>query len=571
MSRHHDTVEVRLGRDARVNLSSAVGIALGLCVLALMAGMSPTVEAALLRGDANGDQAVDVSDAVFTLAHLFLGGRAPDCDDAADANDDGVVDISDPIAILEYLFTGGRSDLPAPFPAPGEDPTVDALGCLRDLGCDATTGGPLTVTYIQRLLELTEDGNHDGVRRICLEPDTVVLDPDAERDAEVVVLLPGTQLTGVAEGPATFRRVRIRIDGAPNVGLSHLVVSTQDAFSNAVTVSDATGVTLEHLRLSTEGPAAQGIRAINADFERLTGVIVSTTGDYVGGSQGGEGADAVRLVNSRVTRIEGGALATSGTTSRGIFLSNRSHVGRISGVEVSSTGGYVPFFTSSGSDCLFLEQGSTVDLIEQVACQTRGQYSHGLVTIHTGTRIGTIRRSDFAILGDAVGLYLLHNTSVGTVEQVTIHSARIGVGVLHEARLDTIQDVVIRARGTGLIDDAAIYIVPDFWPPDRPKASIGQIRHVRLEVSGRRAHGILARGPALPDQYNVEAVEDFDIAVAGEFSYGLVVGQPGDGPSAARVGTVSNGVIRSTEGANCLIVYEATGSRIDDLTNVQCQ
>ncbi|MBI4605310.1 MAG: hypothetical protein HY721_25380, partial [Planctomycetes bacterium] len=46
-----------------------------------------------VRGDANSDGVVDLSDAVFTLLHLFGGGRAPACEDALDAGDSGRVGI----------------------------------------------------------------------------------------------------------------------------------------------------------------------------------------------------------------------------------------------------------------------------------------------------------------------------------------------------------------------------------------------------------------------------------------------------------------------------------------------
>ena len=42
-----------------------------------------------LRGDATADGNLNLTDAVFTLNHLFLGGPAPDCADAADADDNG--------------------------------------------------------------------------------------------------------------------------------------------------------------------------------------------------------------------------------------------------------------------------------------------------------------------------------------------------------------------------------------------------------------------------------------------------------------------------------------------------
>jgi|GEM_PF-502610 len=92
-----------------------------------------------LRGNANGSPlpageprtAIDISDAISLLGHLFLGGPAPPCRDAADANDDGAVDISDAIKILAHLFGGGAADvtLLQPWPEPGIDPTEDPLGC----------------------------------------------------------------------------------------------------------------------------------------------------------------------------------------------------------------------------------------------------------------------------------------------------------------------------------------------------------------------------------------------------------------------------------------------------------
>jgi len=82
-----------------------------------------------IRGDSNGDDAVDVSDALTTLGYLFLrAAPRPACYDAADANDDGLIDLSDGIAVLNYLFVG-TGDLPAPSGAAGSDPTPDLLGC----------------------------------------------------------------------------------------------------------------------------------------------------------------------------------------------------------------------------------------------------------------------------------------------------------------------------------------------------------------------------------------------------------------------------------------------------------
>jgi hypothetical protein len=78
------------------------------------------------RGDANGDGAVDVSDAETVLGFLFLGGPAPSCADAADVNDDGALNIADPIHLLSFLFLGGAR-IPPPSPGPGGDPSFDLL------------------------------------------------------------------------------------------------------------------------------------------------------------------------------------------------------------------------------------------------------------------------------------------------------------------------------------------------------------------------------------------------------------------------------------------------------------
>ena len=87
-----------------------------------------------LRADANDDGAVDMSDAVFNLNFLFLGGPASTCMDASDANDSGAVDLSDTVFVLSHLFLGG-SPPPPPFPACGVDPTRDSIGCALYLSC----------------------------------------------------------------------------------------------------------------------------------------------------------------------------------------------------------------------------------------------------------------------------------------------------------------------------------------------------------------------------------------------------------------------------------------------------
>jgi hypothetical protein len=87
----------------------------------------------------DSDGAVDLTDAVRILDHLFLGGPAPECLDAADTDDDAELSLTDPIVVLSWLFLGGPAPEP-PSPTAGSypggdcgtDPTAsDGLDCFR--------------------------------------------------------------------------------------------------------------------------------------------------------------------------------------------------------------------------------------------------------------------------------------------------------------------------------------------------------------------------------------------------------------------------------------------------------
>jgi hypothetical protein len=81
-----------------------------------------------LRGDANYDDVLDVSDPATILRTLFRGEALIRCDDAGDVNDDRKLDITDAIHVFNYLFRGGPPPA-SPFPDPGWDPTADDLEC----------------------------------------------------------------------------------------------------------------------------------------------------------------------------------------------------------------------------------------------------------------------------------------------------------------------------------------------------------------------------------------------------------------------------------------------------------
>jgi len=93
-------------------------------------------ETTFVRGDANSDGSVNLTDGVVPLLYLFSGGAAPACLDSADTNDTGSIEITDAIIVFSWLFSGGAAPAnPSPL-SPGYsseecagDPTDDGIGC----------------------------------------------------------------------------------------------------------------------------------------------------------------------------------------------------------------------------------------------------------------------------------------------------------------------------------------------------------------------------------------------------------------------------------------------------------
>jgi hypothetical protein len=60
-------------------------------------------------GDANADNDVNVSDAIFIINFVFAGGIPPDPFEAADTNCDFEINVSDAVFIINYIFTAGNN------------------------------------------------------------------------------------------------------------------------------------------------------------------------------------------------------------------------------------------------------------------------------------------------------------------------------------------------------------------------------------------------------------------------------------------------------------------------------
>jgi len=93
------------------------------------------------RADPNNDGSTNITDGIYVLNFLFLGGPAPTCRESADANNDKGVNITDGIYILNYLFLGGPTPAAPGPPGKGEPCGLDtdAPGSAGDLGCETYT------------------------------------------------------------------------------------------------------------------------------------------------------------------------------------------------------------------------------------------------------------------------------------------------------------------------------------------------------------------------------------------------------------------------------------------------
>jgi hypothetical protein len=143
-----DTVDFAIDPDGAGNLATG-GLAAvidGCDTTTFLATISTTGSVGpepkkFYRADPNNDGSANITDGIYILNYLFLGGPAPTCRESADPNNDKVVNITDGIYVLNYLFLGGPAPLPPGPPGKGQPcgPDTDAPGTPGDLGCEVYT------------------------------------------------------------------------------------------------------------------------------------------------------------------------------------------------------------------------------------------------------------------------------------------------------------------------------------------------------------------------------------------------------------------------------------------------
>ena len=142
-------------------------------------GIGDACEVKFLRGDANTDGSVDISDPIKTLFYLYSNAQFS-CKETADTNDDGKIDISDVIYTLDFLFKAGPS-IKQPYPALGIDETPEN----PDLGCASYNppigggGGSLTPE------DVLKDPNTTQSVKDIIKPYACLLNGDVDQNKKV--------------------------------------------------------------------------------------------------------------------------------------------------------------------------------------------------------------------------------------------------------------------------------------------------------------------------------------------------------------------------------------------------
>jgi len=62
---------------------------------------------AYIYGDADGDHAISIADAVYIVNYVSKGSPAPEPAESGDATCDSACDIADAVHLINYIFRGG--------------------------------------------------------------------------------------------------------------------------------------------------------------------------------------------------------------------------------------------------------------------------------------------------------------------------------------------------------------------------------------------------------------------------------------------------------------------------------
>ena len=283
-------------------------------VAALLAAGPAAAQGVFVRGDCDDNVQLNITDPIFLLTYLFLGGTEPICLDACDSDDSGQLDITDPIYVLNYLFLGTSEPRP-PFPLEDPDPTDDLLSCAN--GKDP----PADFRVVPRDLVMHRVGNSHVLTVLASGPDGALVDVRTSLSTRYTSsdpLVASVSAEGVvtAEGTGSAELL-VRYLGVTRT-VSVRVPATAAGAPSVTITSPADGSVVTSSRIQVAGvvsdPAAsltlQGSPLENAlgSFRRSIDIPPGTTRIEVVAS----GAGGTGRASARVTRVEPGSPSAVG-------------------------------------------------------------------------------------------------------------------------------------------------------------------------------------------------------------------------------------------------------------------
>ena len=153
--------------------------------------MAQSADIPFVRGDANVDGSVNLSDGIWLLQHLFQSGPGGDCFAARDFNADGTVDLADALSIIQFQLLDGAAPR-HPYPHCGDSaigdcqsypvcPEVSDVTVNRDeFGVWHIEGGTLFELYEAFGYEVAVDRlwQMEYYRRLCTGTLSEIYGPD---------------------------------------------------------------------------------------------------------------------------------------------------------------------------------------------------------------------------------------------------------------------------------------------------------------------------------------------------------------------------------------------------------
>ena len=173
---------------------SLIRLLLTLILFSLIGLRGPVAQSAdipFVRGDANVDGSVNLSDGIWLLQHLFQSGPGGDCFAARDFNADGTVDLADALSIIQFQLLDGAAPR-HPYPHCGDSaigdcqsypvcPEVSDVTVNRDeFGVWHIEGGTLFELYEAFGYEVAVDRlwQMEYYRRLCTGTLSEIYGPD---------------------------------------------------------------------------------------------------------------------------------------------------------------------------------------------------------------------------------------------------------------------------------------------------------------------------------------------------------------------------------------------------------